>query len=229
MDSVQLADLRDCSDPVELAAAYARGGARELMLVATDPDSRAIIDIVTRLASSVALPFAITAEFSDVAQLGALTDAGAARSVLGSAALADPDFISAAARAIGSEALAVRALARREGGHWRIFSDENHPTEWDATTWARVVEAQGGGELILETSGQGIHGEPFDLELLRTVKAAVDIPVIADGELGAVEDLFDALMIGNVDGILVGALFHSGQSDLASAERYLAEHGIALR
>ena len=226
LDSVQLPGLQDQNDPVQVAAAYAHDGAHELMLVAADLDPRAISDTVTRLAGSLPLPFAITADFSDLAQLEAIIDAGAARTVLGSAALADPDFISAAARAVGSEAVAVQALAEREGDHWRLCSAEGQPTEWDPVTWARVVEAQGGGELILHSIGEGIHGEPFDLELLKTVKASVSIPVIADGEAGAVEDLFDALMIGNVDGILVGALLHSGEWNLGSMKRFLAERGI---
>ena len=101
-------------------------------------------------------------------------------------------------------------------------------TEWDPETWARVVEAQGGGELIVGSAVPGAFGEPLDLELLSAVTSAVGVPVVAKGEGVGVEDLFDALMIGGAEGVLVGDALHSARYSVRDIKKYLSQHGLPV-
>jgi len=156
-------------------------------------------------------------------EVGELLAAGAARLAVQSAALNDPNLISSLSRSFGSESIAVAIAVQREGEGWRVHETLGGAvTEWDPVTWAAVVEAQGGGEIIIESSG-GREGEPFDLELLEAVTSAVARPVVAAGEPEAVEDVFDALMIGNADGVLVGP---SARLTVRDIKAYLGERGL---
>ncbi len=144
------------------------------------------------------------------------------------AALGDPNFIQASASRFGSASVAVAVEVEPENGYWRVVAGaERRPTEWDALNWARVIEAQGAGELLLRSPSA--VAEPYDLELIRAVTAAVAIPVVAIGEARGAEDLFDALMTGNADGALIGLRLVGGRSTIGEVKRYLAEHGLSMR
>ena len=186
----------------------------------------ALTELVGRIAKFISIPVLVAAEFSNAQSLAGLVDAGASRVVVGAPALRDPNFITSLARTFGSGGVVVsiRSLSQDEG--WRVAAGpDGAPTEWDAVTWARVVEAQGGGELLVSSSTPPQEG-PFDLDLLRAVSSEVDIPVLAAGEAEVVEDLFDALMIGGAEGVLVGSLLHSGRATVGAVKSFLVEHGL---
>jgi cyclase len=169
-------------------------------------------------------------EPATVVEAGQLFEAGAARVAVQAAALRDPSLIASLTRTFGSEALAVAITAGGEHEDWRVFvSRHGEASEWDAVTWARVAEAQGAGELIVESRSGGRHGGPFDLELLAAVSAAVARPVVASGDPREIEDLFDALMIGNANAVVVGSLVRSGRPTVREVKVFLAEHGLPLR
>ena len=226
VDSVSLPSSHDALDPVAVADAYAEAGAGELIIDARLVTFETLAEVSKRL-SAVSVPFALRVETSDPDRAAALLWAGAARVVVGSAALADPDVIARLSKQLGSDSVGVWMTARREGETWRVLeSKAGGDTEWEAINWAAVAEAQGAGELIAEAVGSGDLGEPFDLELLKRLNSSFRRPVLAAGAAVRVEDLFDALMIGAVDGVLVGELLHSGGASFAGIKRYLADHGL---
>lgn len=232
IESIEFGRFADPADPVEVAQAYAEAGADELLFAVHGWRAENLEPIAERLARSVSIPVTLETDLVSVAEIRRTLEAGAARTVVQRSALRDPDFISELAGAIGSQALGVAVEIQREESHWRVLSGPGgEPTEWDAVNWARVVEAQGGGELIIASAQGGVEGQPFDLELLDTVSSSVRIPVIALGEAPGVgvEDLFDALMIGNADGVLVGSLLHSGAQTIRNVKEYLSEHGLPVR
>lgn len=213
-----------------MARAYAEVGADELLFGIHGWRGELLVPIAEQLARSVSIPVALETDLASVTEIRGALEAGAARTVVQRSALRDPDFISELAEAIGSEAVSVAVEAQREETHWRVLSGPGgEPTEWDVVNWARVVEAQGGGELIIASGHGGVEGQPFDLELLDTVSSSVRIPVLALGEAAGVEDLFDALMIGDADGVLVGSLLHSGAQTIPEVKEYLSEHGLPVR
>jgi cyclase len=227
VDRVALPALERAGDPVEVARAYAEAGADEVMLVAREPPLEAILEILRSIRRPLTIPLVVWTNLRTAAEVGDILDAGAARVAVQSAALGDPDFIALLARRFGSEAIAVAITAGLEDEGWRVLDEPGGTaTEWDAVTWARVVEAQNGGELIIESPGGGTHGEPYDLELLAAVTAGVKRPVVAAAGGARLEDLFDALMIGDADAVLVGSLLHSGKETVESVRAYLEEHGL---
>ncbi len=216
------------ADPVEAAVAYAEAGARELLIDgrASPPDM--LIPLARELAPAVRLPVTIGTEPATVAQAEVFLTAGVTRVAVQAMGLADPDFIAALTGHLGSESVSVFIAARREGEIWRVYEGPHGAaTEWDPVTWAKVAEAQGAGELIVEPLGGDPQGTPYDLDLLGAVSSAVTRPVVAAGTPGGVEDLLDALMIGNADAVLLGSLLHSGAVTLEFIAEYLGEHGLA--
>lgn len=176
----------------------------------------------------MSIPLMVTAEPTGLDELDALLAAGATRVAIGDAALRDPDLIRAVAKRFGSGAVAVSVRARLEDGYGRVVrAADRRPTEWDVVDWARVIAAQGGGALILECRGSA--DEPFALELLGSVSGAVAIPVVAAGETGEAEDIFDALMIGDAEGVMVDASVLRDRSAVRQIKRYLADHGLKVR
>lgn len=207
---------------------YAEAGVDELLLEVGPPALPGLSDLVERVSVASRLPVSVVSEL-DRASVGSILAAGAVRVILGGLALQDPDLIAVLAKAYGSQAIGVRIDVVHDGGHWRVLKgSEGEPTEWDVADWTRVVEAQGGGEVYVRSLDAGA-GDPFDLTLLQGLTAELGVPVIARGEPANIEDLFDALMIGDADGVAVGRLFDSGSLTPSAAKAYLAERGLAVR
>lgn len=227
LETVRFHRLERPDDPVEAAAAYADAGADELMLVGRGAPLEALVSLSSRIAPSLSIPLAVEIDLAEPQEVEQLLVAGAARVAIEVPALRDPALVALLAGAFGSGAIAVRLTASRESGSWRVVEGgAGVSTEWDAAIWASVVQTQGAGEIVVESTGRGASDEPLDLELLAAVSSAVTIPVIAAGEAEQVEDLFDALMIGNADAVLVGSLLHSGRETVGTVKSYLAEHGL---
>jgi cyclase len=186
--------------------------------------------LAQRVAPALTIPLVFWTDLTTAAEVRALLSAGARRVVIQKAALDDPDLIATLAREFGSQAIAVAITAAGAEENWRVHDGPGGAArEWDALTWAKVVEAQNGGAIIVESPGGGPDGGPYDLELLRSVSSAVAGPVIAAGKAGDVEDLFDALMIGDVDAVLVGSLLHSGETTVKEIKLFLSEHGLSVQ
>ena len=210
--------------------AYAAAGADELIVTCTDGPPAVVLPLVKALSESLPIPLSLEAEVATTVEFAELLRSGVSRISLQLAALRDPDLLAGLAREFGSEQLAVAITARREQDVWRVSADlDGEPGEWDPVTWARVVEAQGAGELIVRSPDGGEHGEPFDLELLEAVTSAVRLPVVAAAAAGQVEDLFDALMIGGADAVALATPLHSGLLSVHDIKLYIAEHGLPVR
>ncbi len=218
--------MRD--DPVKAAAALVAASADELHISCPAEAPPQLLDLVARTSRSLSIPLLVSAEPASLDEIAKLLDAGATRVAFSTAALGDPNFIQASASRFGSASVAVAVEVEPEHGYWRVVAGaERRPTEWDALNWARVIEAQGAGELLLRSPSA--VAEPYDLELIRAVTAAVAIPVVAIGEARGAEDLFDALMTGDADGALIGLSLVSERSAIRDVKRYLAEHGLSMR
>jgi cyclase len=206
-----------------LAVACEEAGADELFLIARGAPLGSLTQLAERITSKLSIPLSVWMDRVSESEVGELLAAGAARLAIQSAALDDPNFISFLSRSFGSESIAVAIAAQREGERWRVQETlGGSATEWDPLTWAAVAEAQGAGAVIIESSG-GREGEPFDLELLEAVASAVAMPVIAAGEPEAVEDVFDALMIGKAAAVLLDS---RARTKVGDVKAYLGERGF---
>ncbi|MBX5442692.1 MAG: imidazole glycerol phosphate synthase subunit HisF [Solirubrobacteraceae bacterium] len=227
-------NLRDAGDPVELAAFYDREGADELVfldITATHHKRETVVDLARRTADEVFVPFTIGGGIRSVADAQAVLDAGADKVSVNSAAVARPDLISEMAPVFGDQCvvLAIDARRRDDGAGWEVVvAGGRTRTGRDAVAWAREGVERGAGEILLTSMDRDGTSDGYDLELIRAVSEAVNVPVIASGGAGELSHLADALNAG-ADAALAASIFHFGTHSIAEAKRALAEAGIPVR
>ncbi len=227
-------NLRDAGDPVEAAVAYDRQGADELVLldITASSDARGImLDIVSRVAEKIFIPFTVGGGIRTVDDFKKLLREGADKISVNSAAIDRPQLITEAAEKFGSQCVVVAIDARRRAdGGWNIYKHGGRlDTGIDAVLWAKKVEALGAGEILLTSMDCDGTKAGYDLELTRAVADAVDIPVIASGGAGTLEHFYEAFTKGKADAVLAASLFHYKELEIGQVKDYLAEKGISVR
>ncbi len=227
-------NLRDAGDPVEAAAAYDRQGADELVLLdilASHQARGTMIDIVSRVAQQVFIPFTVGGGIHSVEDFTVLLRAGADKVSVNSAALKNPELITEAANKFGSQCVvcAIDAKRRAQGG-WTVYLNGGRiDTGRDAVEWAVEAERRGAGEILLTSMDCDGQKTGYDLELTAAISERVGIPVIASGGAGAMEHFADAFTIGKADAVLAASLFHFGEITIPQLKEYLSEKGIPVR
>jgi cyclase len=231
---VNFVDLRDAGDPVELAARYDEQGADELVFldITASSDARnTIIDVATRTAEEVFIPFTIGGGIRTVDDARALLRAGADKVSLNTSAVARPELISEIADEFGAQCVVVAIDARRgEGDAWEVFTHGGRkPTGLDAVSWAAEAEHLGAGEILLTSMDRDGTRDGFDLALTRQVVDACNLPVIASGGVGTLEHLVEGVLEGGADAVLAASIFHFGEHTVAEAKAVLSAAGITVR
>ena len=227
-------NLRDAGDPVEAAAAYDRQGADELVLLdilASHQARGTMIDIVSRVAQQVFIPFTVGGGIRSVEDFTVLLRAGADKVSVNSAALKNPELITEAANKFGSQCVvcAIDAKRRAQGG-WTVYLNGGRiDTGRDAVEWAVEAERRGAGEILLTSMDCDGQKTGYDLELTAAISERVGIPVIASGGAGAMEHFADAFTIGKADAVLAASLFHFGEITIPQLKEYLSEKVIPVR
>ncbi len=224
---VQFQSLRDVGDPVELALAYDRGGADELVFLdisATPDDAGTTLDLVGRVADVLTIPFTVGGGVRSVDDAAASLEAGADRVGVNSAALQNPDLITQIANRFGSQAVVISIDAGRDV----VYSHGGRvATERATLPWAVEAAERGAGEILLTSIERDGGRAGYDLALTSLVRNAVSIPVIASGGAGTVEDVADALRV--TDAALVASILHDDPAVLPELRRQLRALGIPLR
>ncbi len=230
---VNFVDLVDAGDPVELAARYDAEGADELVFLDFTASSDArdtIVDVVSRTAEEVFIPFTIGGGIRTVDDARRLLRAGADKVSVNTSAVARPELVSEIAEEFGVQCAVVAIDARRVQGGFEVFTHGGRkPTGLDAVSWAAEVERLGAGEILLTSMDRDGTRDGFDIELTREVSAACNIPVIASGGVGTLEHLAEGVLDGGADAVLAASIFHFGQHTIAEAKAVLASHGITVR
>lgn len=231
---VNFVNLRDAGDPVECAVEYDKKGADELVLLdisATYEGRGTMIDIVSRVANSIFIPFTVGGGIRTTEDFKELLRAGADKISVNSAAVRNPDLINEAAYKFGSQCVVCAIDAkRREQGSWEVYLNGGRlPTGIDAVTWAQEAVSRGAGEILLTSMDCDGKKTGYDLELTRAVSERVGVPVIASGGAGALEHFYDALTVGKADAVLAASLFHFNEIPIETLKAYLSERGIPVR
>lgn len=231
---VNFVNLRDAGDPVECAVEYDKKGADELVLLditATNEGRGTMIDIVSRVANSIFIPFTVGGGIRTTDDFKELLRAGADKISVNSAAVRNPDLINEAAYKFGSQCVVCAIDAkRREQGGWEVYLNGGRlPTGIDAVTWAQEAVSRGAGEILLTSMDCDGKKTGYDLELTRAVSERVGVPVIASGGAGALEHFYDALTVGKADAVLAASLFHFNEIPIETLKAYLSERGIPVR
>ena len=226
-------ELRDQGDPVELGAFYSEAGADELVFldITAAPEGRStLVELVARTAAEVFIPFTVGGGIRKVDDAYAVLAAGADKVSIQTAAVEQPQLISDASRAFGSQAVVVAIDAKRRDDGWDVYTrGGRRPTGRDAVEWAREAESRGAGELLLTSIDADGTRAGYDLELTAAVAKAVGIPVVASGGAGGPEDIAEVLTSGHADAALAASIFHEGRFPIPEVKRQLAEAGVPVR
>ncbi|MFI7446888.1 imidazole glycerol phosphate synthase subunit HisF [Nonomuraea sp. NPDC049714] len=232
---VNFANLRDAGDPVELARRYDEEGADELTfldITASSGERETMLDVVRRTAEQVFIPLTVGGGVRSVDDVNRLLRAGADKVSFNTAAIARPELLTEASRRFGAQCVVLSVDARRAPGTPSGFEVTTHGgrrgTGIDAVMWAARGEELGVGEILLNSmDGDGtLNG--YDLEMLRAVRAAVRVPVIASGGAGRLEDFAPAVAAG-ADAVLAASVFHFGTLKIPEVKRTLALAGHPVR
>lgn len=230
---VNFVGLTDEGDPVELAARYAAEGVDEIVYldIAASPEGRsALLDVVRRTAENVFVPLTVGGGVRRTADMRAALRAGADRVSLNTAAVLDPGLIDECAAVFGAQCVVLAVDAKAApGGGWRVFiNGGRRGTGRDAVEWAAEGAGRGAGEILLTSMDQDGVNRGFDLELLRAVTAAVEVPVIASGGAGAPRHFVEAVEAG-ASAVLAASIFHRRQVGVHEVKQEMERAGIAVR
>ena len=232
---VNFVNLRDAGDPVEIAAAYDKAGADELVfldITATSDARETVADMVRKVAEKVFIPFTVGGGIRTVDDFKALLREGADKISINSSAINNPNLISEAADKFGSQCVVVAIDARRreDGFGWNIYKNGGRiDAGMDAVEWAMKADRLGAGEILLTSMDCDGTKAGYDLELTRMISENVSIPVIASGGAGTKEHFYDALTEGKADAALAASLFHYKELEIADLKDYLADRGVPVR
>lgn len=231
---IQFENLRHAGDPVELAEAYARLGADELVfldITATHEGRNTFVDLVRQIARVLDIPFTVGGGIDSVETVAALLQAGADKVSINSAALRRPALIDELAKTFGSQCVVLAVDGRPdESGEWRAYLNGGRiPTEHRILDWVKEATERGAGEILFTSMANDGTKEGFALDITRAVSEAVSVPLIASGGAGTMQHFLDVFQTGKADAALAASVFHFGEIPIASLKNFLAEHGIPVR
>ena len=231
---VNFVDLIDAGDPVEQAKIYNAQGADELCfldITASHEDRDTIVDVVNAVAREVFIPMTVGGGIKNLEDIRKLLNAGADKISVNSAAIRNPDFIAEASRACGNQCVVVAIDAKKtKPGKWEIFTHGGRrPTGIDAVDWARRMESNGAGEILLTSMDADGTKQGFDTDLTASVAGAVNIPVIASGGAGNAAHMVEAVTKGKADAVLAASIFHFAETTINAVKQEMQQAGLPIR
>ena len=230
---VNFVNLRDAGDPVEIAAAYDKAGADELVfldITASSDRRNTVVDMVRAVAEKVFIPFTVGGGIRTVDDFKAILREGADKVSVNSAAIDNPDLIKEASDKFGAQCVVLAIDAKRTPDGFHIFKHGGRiDTGIDAVEWAIKGCELGAGEILLTSMDADGTKAGYDLELTRIISENVSVPVIASGGAGSKEDFYDALTVGKADAALAASLFHYKELEIAEVKEYLKKKGVSVR
>ena len=232
---INFVNLRDAGDPVEIAAAYDKAGADEVVfldITASSDNRNTVVDMVRKVAENVFIPFTVGGGIRTVDDFKALLREGADKISINSSAINTPQLISDAADKFGSQCVvvAIDARKRTDGSGWNVYKNGGRiDTGLDAIEWAIKADKMGAGEILLTSMDCDGTKNGYDIELTRLISENVSVPVIASGGAGTKEHFYEVLTEGKADAALAASLFHYKELEIMDLKKYLADKGVSVR
>lgn len=232
---VNFVNLKDAGDPVEIAKAYDKAGADEIVFldITASSDNRAtVVDMVRKVAANVFIPFTVGGGIRTVEDFRIILREGADKISINSSAINRPMLIAEAAQIFGSQCVvvAIDAKQRADKSGWNVYKNGGRvDVGLDAVAWAKEAERLGAGEILLTSMDCDGTKAGYDLELTGAVSNAVQIPVIASGGAGKLEHFCEALTSGGADAALAASLFHYKELEILQVKEYLKKQGVSVR
>lgn len=231
---VNFINLRDAGDPVEVAKAYDKEGADEVVfldITASSDHRKTVVDLVKKVAEQLFIPFTVGGGIRTVDDFKEVLREGADKVAVNSAAINNSELISEAAEKFGNQCvvLAMDAKRRPDGG-WTVYKNGGRvDVGLDAVEWAKKAEKLGAGEILLTSMDADGTKNGYDIELTRAIADSVSIPVIASGGAGNKEHFYEALTDGHAEAALAASLFHYKELSISEVKEYLKENGVNVR
>jgi cyclase len=230
---VKFLDLKDVGYPPELAEAYERQGADEIVFLdisASAEGRRTLLGIVEETAKRLFVPLTVGGGIREKDDMRRALNAGADKVSINTIAVQQPDIISECAKDFGSQCVVVAIDAKRQGGSWTVYTHGGRRNaDLDMVEWAREVEDLGAGEILLTSMDADGTKDGYDIAMTKVVADAVDIPVIASGGCGSPKHILDVLRETKAEAALAASIFHYGQCTVGGVKQYLRENGVEVR
>ena len=230
---VNFLGLRDAGDPVEIAEGYSKSGADEVVfldITASHEKRGIIIDVVKNTAKKVFIPLTVGGGINTIEDIHNILMAGADKVSINSAAVKAPELITLGAKKYGSQCIVVAIDAKWNGEFYEVYIHGGRiPTGKNAIEWAKEVEKLGAGEILLTSMDTDGVKKGYELKLTKQVSDAVNIPVIASGGAGSMEDFYDAFTKAGASAGLAASLFHYKEIEIKDLKEYLKKKGVSVR
>lgn len=235
---VKFEDIRDAGDPVEIARRYDAEGADELVfldITASSERRETLYPVVEQVASEISIPLTVGGGVRSPNDVRRLLRSGADKVSINTAAVENPEVVREASDLYGKQCIVVaidakRVNRRKEAPRWHVFTHGGRKDAGlDAVEWAQRMVEEGAGEILLTSMDRDGTRSGFDLELTRIISDAVNVPIIASGGVGRLEDLEDGLAVGKADAVLAASIFHFREYSVRDAKLFLQERGIEVR
>ena len=235
---VKFVDIKDAGDPVQVAKKYNDQGADEITfldITASSSNRKTILNVVENVASQVFIPLTVGGGIRSVKDIRSLLNSGADKITINTAAINNPSLISDASDAVGNQCIVVAIDAKRKIDSdgklkWEIYTHGGrNSTGIDAISWAEEMQKRGAGELLVTSMDKDGTKQGFDLELMQAINNKVNIPIIASGGVGTLEDMYDGIERGGADAVLAASIFHFGTYTVKDVKNYLRNKGIEMR
>ena len=227
-------NLKDAGDPVEVAKAYNKAGADELVfldITASSDHRHTVTDLVRRVAEQVFIPFTVGGGIRTVEDMRKMLKAGADKVSMNTAAIKDPSIIKEGAEKFGNQCIVLAVDAKRNGENsWEVYINGGRtPTGIDCLEWVKKAVSLGAGEILLTSMDADGTKNGYDIPLTRAVSEAVNVPVIASGGAGKLEHFYEVLTEGKADAVLAASVFHYGEFSIRQVKEYLKSRGVEVR
>ena len=230
---VNFVGIREVGDPVELAARYVEEGADELVfldITASHEGRKTMLDLVRRIARDINIPFTIGGGINDFSDAARLLEAGADKISINSAAVKNPDLISALARGFGNQFVVLAIDAKEAENIWTVYIHGGRiPVDKTLFEWAREGQERGCGEILFTSMNHDGTKQGFANDALSELSGKLSIPIIASGGAGSINDFKDVFIKGKADAALAASVFHFGEIPIPDLKRQLSIGGIPVR
>lgn len=229
----QFLNIQDVDDPVVLASFYAKEGADELVfydITASHEKRNIIIDVVKKVSKIIHIPFTVGGGIQTVDDIASILLSGADKVSLNSGAIRCPKLIQEGAIRFGNQCIVLSMDVKKVEGMYKVFLNGGRiETELEAISWAKKAVEFGAGEIVVNSMDQDGMKQGFDIELLKKIEDAVDVPVIASGGAGSIKDFEEVALKTNVDGYLAASVFHYKEISIQTLKNKLQEQGVPIR
>lgn len=230
---VKFLGLKDAGDPAEVAKVYDEQGADELVfldITASVENRKTLVSLVEKIAKNIFMPFTVGGGIGDICDIRDILNAGAEKVSLNTQAVRFPELIDGASKKFGSQCIVVAIDAKKEDGGWKVYINGGRtPVDLDAIEWAKEAARRGAGEILLTSMDYDGTKEGFDIALTKEVSEAVNVPVIASGGAGKLENFYDCFNKTGADACLAASIFHYQEFTIKQVKEYLKQKGIPVR